>query len=70
MQDGKDGKALAADGSYLPVNVSRACWVDVEVEAELLYVMLAGICPGTITLSTGQKVDSTLHGHFRSYKTL
>ena len=29
-----DGKALAADGSYLPANVSRASWVDVEVEVE------------------------------------
>lgn len=29
-----DGKALAADGSYLPANVSRASWIDVEVEVE------------------------------------
>ena len=29
-----DGKALAADGSYLPANVSRESWVDVEVEVE------------------------------------
>ena len=26
--------ALAADGSYLPANVSHASWVDVEVEVE------------------------------------
>lgn len=29
-----DGKAMAADGSYLPANVSRDSWVDVEVEVE------------------------------------
>lgn len=28
------GKALAADGSYLPANVSRESWVDVEIEVE------------------------------------
>ena len=29
-----DGRAMAADGSYLPANVSRDSWVDVEVEVE------------------------------------
>ena len=29
-----DGKAMAADGSYIPANVSRESWVDVEVEIE------------------------------------
>lgn len=29
-----DGKAMAADGSYIPANVSRDSWVDVEVEVE------------------------------------
>lgn len=29
-----DGKAMAADGSYLPANVSRDSWVDVEIEVE------------------------------------
>lgn len=29
-----DGKAMAADGSYLPANVSRESWVDVEIEVE------------------------------------
>lgn len=29
-----DGKAMAADGSYLPANVSRNSWVDVELEVE------------------------------------
>lgn len=27
-----DGKALAADGTYLPANVSRGSWLDVEIE--------------------------------------
>ncbi len=27
-----DGKAMAADGSYIPANVSRESWVDVEIE--------------------------------------
>ena len=29
-----DGKAMAADGSYLPANISRDSWVDVEIEVE------------------------------------
>ena len=29
-----DGKAMAADGSYIPANVSRESWVDVEIEVE------------------------------------
>lgn len=29
-----DGKAMATDGSYIPANVSRESWVDVEVEVE------------------------------------
>ena len=29
-----DGKLMAADGSYLPANVSRNSWVDVELEVE------------------------------------
>lgn len=29
-----DGQAMAADGSYLPANVSRSSWVDVEIEVE------------------------------------
>lgn len=29
-----DGKAMAADGSYLPANVSRESWKDVEIEVE------------------------------------
>lgn len=29
-----DGKAMAADGSYLPANVSRDSWIDVETEVE------------------------------------
>ena len=30
-----DGKELAADGTYLPANVSKDSWIDTEVEAEL-----------------------------------
>lgn len=30
-----DGKELAADGTYLPANVSRDSWIETEVEAEL-----------------------------------
>ena len=30
-----DGKELAADGTYLPANVSKDSWMDIEVEAEL-----------------------------------
>lgn len=30
-----DGKELAADGTYLPANVSRDSWVETEVEAEV-----------------------------------
>ena len=30
-----DGKELAADGTYLPANVSRDSWVETKVEAEL-----------------------------------
>ena len=29
-----DGKAMAADGSYIPDNVSRESWIDVEIEVE------------------------------------
>ena len=29
-----DGKAVAADGSYIPANVSRESWIDVEIEVE------------------------------------
>lgn len=29
-----DGNAMAADGSYLPSNVSRNSWVDIELEVE------------------------------------
>lgn len=29
-----DGKTMAADGSYLPANVSRSSWVDIEIEVE------------------------------------
>ena len=31
-----DGKELAADGTYLPANVSKDSWMDTEVEAELI----------------------------------
>lgn len=30
-----DGKELAADGTYLPANVSKDRWMDTEVEAEI-----------------------------------
>lgn len=30
-----DGKKQAADGTYLPANVSKDSWIDTEVEAEL-----------------------------------
>ena len=29
-----DGKAMAADGSYIPANVSRESWIDIEIEVE------------------------------------
>ena len=29
-----DGKAMVTDGSYIPANVARESWVDVEVEVE------------------------------------
>jgi len=29
-----DGKAMAVDGSYIPANVSRESWIDVEIEVE------------------------------------
>ena len=29
-----DGQAMVADGSYIPANVSRGSWVDVEIEVE------------------------------------
>lgn len=29
-----DGKAMATDGSYIPANVSRESWIDVEIEVE------------------------------------
>ena len=29
-----DGKAMAADGSYIPANVSRESWINVEIEVE------------------------------------
>ena len=29
-----DGEAMAADGSYIPANVSRESWIDVEIEVE------------------------------------
>ena len=29
-----DGKTMAADGSYIPANVSRESWIDVEIEVE------------------------------------
>ena len=31
-----DGKELAADGTYLPANVSKDSWMETEVEAELI----------------------------------
>ena len=27
-----DGKAMVADGSYIPANVSRGSWIDIEIE--------------------------------------
>lgn len=30
-----DGKEMAADGTYLPANVSKDSWIDTEVETEL-----------------------------------
>lgn len=30
-----DGKELAADGSYLPANVSKDSWIETEPETEL-----------------------------------
>lgn len=30
-----DGKKLAADGTYLPANVSKKSWIDIEEETEL-----------------------------------
>ena len=30
-----DGKEMAADGTYLPANVSKNSWIDTEVETEL-----------------------------------
>lgn len=29
-----DGEAMAADGSYIPANVSRESWINVETEVE------------------------------------
>ena len=29
-----DGKTMVADGSYIPANVSRESWIDVEIEVE------------------------------------
>ena len=29
-----DGEAMAADGSYIPANVSRESWIDIEIEVE------------------------------------
>ena len=29
-----DGKAMAADGSYIPANVSRESWINIEIEVE------------------------------------
>jgi len=29
-----DGEAMAADGSYIPANVSRESWINVETEAD------------------------------------
>mgnify|MGYP000866350020 CR=1 FL=1 len=29
-----DGEAMAADGSYIPANVSRESWINVEIEVE------------------------------------
>ena len=29
-----DGKAMVADGSYIPANVSRGSWIDIEIEVE------------------------------------
>ena len=34
VNDLVDGKAMAADGSYIPANVSRESWIDVEIEVE------------------------------------
>lgn len=36
-----DRKAMAADGSYIPANVSRESWIDIEIEAEQSYAKLA-----------------------------
>ena len=33
-QDLIDGKEMAADGSYIPAEVSRNSWIDIEVEVE------------------------------------
>lgn len=30
-----DGKEMATDGTYLPANVSKESWIDIEVETEL-----------------------------------
>lgn len=29
-----DGEAMAADGSYIPANISRESWINVEIEVE------------------------------------
>lgn len=29
-----DGEAVAADGSYIPANVSKESWIDIEIEVE------------------------------------
>ena len=35
-----DGKELAADGTYLPADVSKESWIDIEVETELSVMAL------------------------------
>ena len=30
-----DGKEMASDGSYIPAEVSRNSWIDIEVKVEL-----------------------------------
>ena len=38
-----DGEAMAADGSYIPANVSRESWINVETEVDCKHGILTGV---------------------------
>ena len=59
-----DGEAMAADGSYIPANVSRESWINVEIEVEQsMQSYLDSLDEELLAISRELKTELSSAGH-------